>query len=73
MFINGSNYVSPPACDLTKSRQGDVITGFHRDFGLITVHTPTRFQGMSAWFLTGEKVSVKIPENHLLVQGGKQL
>ena len=42
-FINGSNYISPPACDLTKNKQGDVITGFHRDFGLMTVHTPPRF------------------------------
>ena len=72
-FINGSNYISPPACDLNKNKQGDVITGFHRDFGLITTHTPTRFEGMSAWLLTGEKVAIKVPENHVLVQGGKQL
>ena len=50
-----------------------MITGFHRDFGLLTTHTPTRFDGMYAWLLTGEKVRVKIPEGHLLVQGGKQL
>lgn len=72
-FINGANYLSPPAMDLSKSRLGDVITGFHRDFGIITVHAPTRFEGLYAWLLTGEKVAVKIPEKHLLIQAGKQL
>ena len=52
-FINGANYLSPPAMDLSKSKLGDVITGFHRDFGIITVHAPTRFEGLSAWLLTG--------------------
>jgi isopenicillin N synthase-like dioxygenase len=72
-IANGANYLSPPGMDLSKSKIGDVITGFHRDFGLITAHAPTRFEGMYAWLLTGEKVSVAIPENHLLIQGGKQL
>ena len=59
--------------DLTKSKPGGFITGFHRDFGLMTFHAPCRFSGMSAWQLTGEKVPVKLPKEHLLVQGGKQL
>lgn len=59
--------------DLAKSKIGEVITGFHRDFGIITAHAPTRFERLSAWLLTGEKVSIKIPENHLLIQAGKQL
>lgn len=50
---NGSNYISPPGVDLAKSKQGEVITGFHRDFGLMTAHAPTRFEGFSAWLLTG--------------------
>ena len=43
LIINGSNYLSPPAVDLNNSKKSDVITGFHRDFGLITAHAPTRF------------------------------
>ena len=55
-FINGSNYLSPPAVDLTKNKINDIITGFHRDFGILTAYAPCRFSGLSAWLLTGEKV-----------------
>ncbi len=69
----GSHYISPPGVDLSKSKPGDVITGFHRDFGLITSQAKTRFPGLMAWLLTGEKVDVNIPDGHLLIQSGKQL
>lgn len=71
--LNGTHYVSPPGVDLSKSKPGDVITGFHRDFGLITIQGKTRYPGLMAWLLTGEKVDINLPEDHLLVQGGKQL
>lgn len=52
-ILRGANYLSPPGVDLSKSKPGDVITGFHRDFGLITVQAKTRFPGLMAWLLTG--------------------
>ena len=70
---NGSLYLSPPAVNLTKTKPGDVITGFHRDFSLLTVHGKCRYSGLYAWLLTREKFKVQMPKNHLLVQGGKQL
>ena len=73
MIEHGSNYLSPPGVDLSKSKRGSVITGFHRDFGLITAQAKTRFPGLMAWLLTGEKVDINIPDEHLLIQGGKQL
>lgn len=70
---NGSLYLSPPAVDLAKTKPGEVITGFHRDFSLFTVHGKCRYSGLYAWLLTREKFLVRMPDRHLLVQGGKQL
>jgi len=66
-------YLSPPALDLNKSKVGDVITGFHRDWTLFTVHGRARYPGLFAWLLTGEKFAVQLPKNHILVQSGRQL
>jgi isopenicillin N synthase-like dioxygenase len=70
---NGSLYLSPPGVDLAKTKPGDVITAFHRDFTLFTVHGKSRYSGLDAWLLTGEKFLVQMPQDHLLVQGGRQL
>jgi hypothetical protein len=65
--------LSPTAVDLQKSKVGDVLVAFHRDFDLLTIHGKTRFSGLFAWLNTGEKFIVRVPVGHLLVQAGKQL
>lgn len=72
-MINADFYQSPPGADLTKSKVGDVITGFHHDFDLLTLHGKSRFPGLYAWLNTDEKFLVDIPEGYLLIQSGKQL
>jgi isopenicillin N synthase-like dioxygenase len=72
-IINGGFYMSPTGIDLLKSTPGQLLTAFHRDFDLLTVHGKARYAGLYAWLLTGEKFLVQVPEGHLLVQGGKQL
>mgnify|MGYP001949971174 CR=1 FL=1 len=70
---NGTLYLSPPAVNLEETKLGDVITAFHRDFSLVTVHGKCRYSGLYAWLLTGEKFRVQLPQNHVLVQSGRQL
>ena len=53
--------MSPPAVDLAGTKLGDVITGFHEDFSLVTVHGRSRYSGLYAWLLTNEKFKVKLP------------
>lgn len=65
--------LSPTAVDLEKTKIGDVLAAFHRDFDLLTIHGKARFSGLFAWLNTGEKFLVKVPEGHLLLQAGKQL
>lgn len=72
-LINGAGHLSPTALDLTKMKPGQVMTAFHHDFDLLTVHGKPRFGGLFIWLNTGEKVKVQVPEGHLLLQAGKQL
>jgi isopenicillin N synthase-like dioxygenase len=72
-IINGDFYLSPPGIDLSKSSPGKLLTAFHHDFDLLTLHGKSRYAGLYAWLNTGEKFLVQVPTGHLLVQGGKQL
>ena len=65
--------LSPTAVDLQRTKKGDVLAAFHRDFDLLTIHGKARFPGLYAWLNTGEKFLVSVPEGHLLLQAGKQL
>ena len=72
-IINGPTYLSPPAVDLMATKVDDMIGAFHRDFDLFTVHGKCGYAGLHAWLLTGERFAVDVPNDHFLVQGGKQL
>ena len=72
-IMNGDFYMSPTGIDLLKTTPGQLLTAFHRDFDLLTIHGKSRYAGLYAWLNTGEKFLVQVPEGHLLVQGGKQL
>ena len=65
--------LSPTAVDLQRTKKGDILAAFHRDFDLLTIHGKARFPGLYAWLNTGEKFLVSVPEGHLLLQAGKQL
>ena len=72
-ILNGVGHLSPTALDLTKMKSGQVMTAFHHDFDLLTIHGKPRYGGLFIWLNTGEKVKVLVPEGHLLLQAGKQL
>ena len=72
-IVNGAFMLSPTAVDLQKSKPGDVLAAFHRDFDLLTIHGKARYSGLFVWLNTGQKFVVRVPEGHLLLQAGKQL
>ena len=48
--------------------------GFHYDLNFLTIHGKSRYPGLNIWARnTPLKIQVKIPENCLLVQAGKEL
>jgi len=53
--------LSPTAVDLQRTKKGDVLAAFHRDFDLLTIHGKARFPGLFAWLNTGEKFLVSVP------------
>lgn len=53
--------LSPTAVNLEKVKNGDVLVGFHRDFGMLTMHGKSRFPGLFSWLNTGEKFMVNVP------------
>lgn len=60
-IVNGDFMLSPTAVDLEKSKVGEVIAAFHRDFDLLTIHGKSRYIGLFAWLNTGEKFLVRVP------------
>lgn len=49
----GDAVSGPPGINLAKTNPGDVLTAFHVDFGLFTIHGRNRFPGLFAWTRTG--------------------
>jgi len=60
-IANGDFMLSPTACDLERSKVGDVLAAYHRDFDLLTIHGKSRYSGLFAWLNTGEKFIVRVP------------
>ena len=52
-IVNGDFYVSPTGIDLRKSEPGKLLTAFHRDFDLLTMHGRCKYPGLYAWLNTG--------------------
>jgi hypothetical protein len=57
----GDYYLAPTGIDLSKTVEGQVLTGFHHDYDFLTVHGRSRYGGLYAWLNTGDKFRVDIP------------
>lgn len=52
-ILKGDLYLSPTGADLIKTTVGKVLSSFHRDFDLFTIHGQSRYAGLYAWLNTG--------------------
>jgi hypothetical protein len=52
-IVYGDFYMSPTGIDLSKTTPGQLLTSFHRDFDLLTIHGKSRYAGLYAWLNTG--------------------
>ena len=50
---NSDFMLAPTAADLNKTKVGEVLAAFHRDFDLLTIHGKSRYPGLFAWLSTG--------------------
>ena len=64
---NGPHLLAPTGSDLERFNVGTVFAGFHYDFNFLTIHGKSRFPGLFVWLRNGEKISVSVPEGHLLL------
>ena len=69
----GQLIASPPGVNLEKIKKGDMMTSFHRDFDVLTIHGKTRFPGLLVWTKDGERFKPAVPDEHFLIHGGRQL
>lgn len=71
----GPHLLAPTSTDLVKyGRVGEAYAGFHYDLNCLTIHGRSRYPGLHIWARnSGERISVKLPPGHLLVQAGKQI
>jgi len=69
----GPHLLAPTGSDLGKWNDlGTVFASYHYDLNFLTIHGKSRFPGLFVWTREGKRVSVKVPENCLLIQAGKQ-
>ena len=68
--------LAPSSTDLVKyGQEGTILTKYHSDHGLLTIHGRSRYPGLDIWTRnTGRRAGVEIPPGgNFLVQAGKQL
>jgi len=74
LMNQGPHLLAPTGSNLARFGALDTIfAGFHYDFNLLTIHGKSRFPGLFIWLRDGSRVQVKVPDNCLLLQAGKQL
>lgn len=71
MMDQAPNLLAPTGSDLGRHGLGSILAGYHYDLNFITIHGKSRFPGLSAWLRSGKKISVSVPDGHLLMQAGK--
>lgn len=73
MMNNGPHLLAPTGSDFNKyGAEGTVLAGYHYDLNFLTIHGKSRFPGLYIWLRDGRKILVKVPDQCLLVQAGKQ-
>ncbi|KDE07348.1 hypothetical protein MVLG_02390 [Microbotryum lychnidis-dioicae p1A1 Lamole] len=78
-FLRASTYgphlLAPTATNLTRfGHLNSIFAGFHTDLNFLTIHGRSRYPGLHIWARnSGQKIEVKLPPGHLLVQAAKQL
>lgn len=63
----GSHLLAPTGSDLTRHDVGSIFAGFHYDLNFLTIHGKSRYPGLFVWLRNGERLSVAVPEGHLLL------
>lgn len=71
MLDGGPHLLAPTGSDLSKNEVGTILAGFHYDIAFLTIHGKSRFPGLFVWTRNNQKLQIKVPEGHLLVQAGK--
>lgn len=68
----GTNLFAPTGTDLANMDPGDVLAGFHYDFGQWTGHDSASHDGLIAWTRDGRPFKVRVPPGCVLIQCGKE-
>eukprot|EP00499_Haloplacidia_sp_CaronLabIsolate_P009735 CAMPEP_0196781950 /NCGR_PEP_ID=MMETSP1104-20130614/10453_1 /TAXON_ID=33652 /ORGANISM="Cafeteria sp., Strain Caron Lab Isolate" /LENGTH=416 /DNA_ID=CAMNT_0042152181 /DNA_START=50 /DNA_END=1300 /DNA_ORIENTATION=- len=69
----GPHLLAPTGSDFGKYGQlGTVLAGYHYDLNFMTIHGKSRFPGLYVWLRDGRRAAVKVPDQCLLVQAGRQ-
>ncbi|KDD73684.1 hypothetical protein H632_c1930p1 [Helicosporidium sp. ATCC 50920] len=74
LLNHAPHLLAPTGTDLLRhGRPGAVFAGYHADLNFLTIHGRARFPGLRIWLRSGERVEVRVPQDCLLLQVGKQL
>jgi len=69
----GPHLLAPTGSDFNRfGKLHTVLASYHYDLNFMTIHGKSRFPGLSVWTRDGKKLAVKVPNNCLLLQAGKQ-
>lgn len=74
LMHNAPHLLAPTGSNFNKlSKINTVLAGYHYDLNFLTIHGKSRFPGLYVWLRDGQRVPVKVPTGHLIVQAGKQI
>jgi len=73
LMKHGPHLLAPTGSDFNRfGKLGTILANFHYDLNFITIHGRSRFPGLYVWTRSGKKIPVKVPQDCLLLQAGKQ-
>lgn len=75
-LVNGGNHLIAPTIMPLENiigTENKIVAGFHNDIDYCTLHGKGRFPGLNIWTRDGTKIAVKVPDNCILIQAGRQL
>jgi isopenicillin N synthase-like dioxygenase len=75
-LVNGGNHLIAPTIMPLENiigTENKIVAGIHNDISYQTFHGRGRFTGLNIWTRDGTKIAIKVPENCILIQAGRQL
>lgn len=75
LLAGGNHLIAPTIMPLENiiGTENKIVAGFHNDISYMSCHGRGKYPGLTIWTRDNTRIRVKVPENCILIQAGRQL